>query len=103
MARQSEFVSHWIPRQAWAKWVPSELQDPLKWLSQAGISIVRVGIDNPKTPILRFFVDAPFDPKSLLAESASAGSLFMLSDGSGIGCKSYASVLYEPDVGIEPD
>lgn len=67
-------------------------------LEKKGVSVCRVGIENPKAPIHYVFVDQAFDAKAVLAGLYESGGLAADSDGSGIHSREYAWVGFEEGI-----
>lgn len=99
MSNYSAPIFRWLPEAQWHRWICCDIKAILACLAEQGVSILRVGEENYKSPAGVIFTDKPFSAPSVLAKLPDAVALNVKGVDNGIMCIAhYVVIVYEQDI-----
>jgi hypothetical protein len=85
MWKFSELVFQWLPENQWNRWICADLREVVDILKNEGISILKVGEENYKSPTGLIFTDKPFDTQAVLNKLSETNKV--------VGSEKFSSTL----------
>lgn len=97
MWKFSDLVFQWLPESKWNQWICEDLEEVIEVLKEDGVSILKVGEENYKSPTGIIFTDSPFDSNSIVQKLSGSNKVVNSQKfSSTLVCNShFVSLTYE--------